>query len=188
MNAKRYERDDSMASDRKVVLFIAATLDGYIATTDDSLEWLFKAEGEGDNGTSEFYDTVDTVIMGRRTYDWLLDQEIEEFPYKDRDCYVYTRSDMPDNEDVKFINGQTSELIHSLKEKEGRNIWIMGGGELIHEYLQQGLVDEITVTVAPVILGDGIPLFRRGDYHHELEFKGSREFNQFVELNYTVKK
>lgn len=177
-----------MAPERKVVLFIAVTLDGYIATTDDSLDWLFKVEGEGDNGISEFYDTVDTVIMGRRTYDWLLDQEIEEFPYKDSQCFVYTRSDMPDNEDVKFADGKVSELIHELKEKEGGNIWIMGGGELIHEYLNQGLVDEITVTVAPVILGDGIPLFKKGDYHAELEFKGSREFNQFVELSYTVKK
>lgn len=177
-----------MVSDRKVVLFIAATLDGYIATEDDSLEWLFKVEGEGDNGISEFYNTIDTVIMGKRTYDWLLDQEIEIFPYKDSDCYVYTRSDMPDNEDVSFVNGKVSQLVHELKEKDGEKIWIVGGGELIHEYLDQGLIDEITVTVAPVILGSGIPLFKKGNYQYELEFKGSREFNQFVELNYVVKK
>ena len=177
-----------MADNRKVVLFIAATLDGYIATEDDSLEWLFHVEGEGDNGISEFYDTVDTVIMGKRTYDWLLDQEIEEFPYKDSDSYVYTTSDMPDNEDVKFVNGKVSELVHELKEKKGKKIWIVGGGQVIHEDLEQGLIDEITVTVAPVILGKGIPLFEKGDYQYDLEFKGSREFNQFVELNYAVKK
>ena len=67
---------------RKVVLFIAATLDGYIATQDHELDWLFKVEGENDNGTKEFMDTVDTVIMGRTTYDWLMAQEIE-FPFKD---------------------------------------------------------------------------------------------------------
>ena len=69
-----------MTNQRKVVLFIATSLDGYIATENDSLEWLFKVEGEGDNGYSDFYDTVDTVIMGRRTYDWLLEQEIGKLP------------------------------------------------------------------------------------------------------------
>ena len=75
-----------MTNQRKIVLFIATSLDGYIATEDDSLEWLFKVEGDGDNGYSDFYDTVDTVIMGRRTYDWLLEQELESFPYEGKEC------------------------------------------------------------------------------------------------------
>lgn len=175
-----------MNGTRRVVLFIAATLDGYIATEDDSLEWLFKVEGEGDNGISEFYSTVDTVIMGKRTYDWLLAQELGAFPYGDSDCYVYTHSDIPDDENVKFMDGNVAELISGLQKESGGNIWIMGGGRLIHSFLKEGLIDEITVTVAPVILGKGIPLFKSGDYQFELKFKGSRAFNQFVELNYAV--
>lgn len=65
-----------MSNNRKLLLYIAASLDGYIATEDDSLEWLFKMEGEGDNGYSEFFSTVDTILMGRRTYDWLIEKEI----------------------------------------------------------------------------------------------------------------
>ena len=81
-----------MGKRRNLVLFIASSLDGYIATKDESLEWLFKVEGEGDNGYSDFYETVDTVLMGKRTYDWVMEQEIEEFPYKNKECYVFTRS------------------------------------------------------------------------------------------------
>lgn len=68
-------------AERKVVLFIASSLDGYIADDNESLEWLFSVEGEGDNGYADFYETVDTVVMGNRTYKWLLDQNLEEFPY-----------------------------------------------------------------------------------------------------------
>ena len=177
-----------MKNNRKVVLFIAASLDGYIATKEDSLEWLYNIEGEGDNGLSKFYGTADTIIMGKRTYDWLLDQELESFPYKGKDCYVYTRSDIPDNEDVRFARDNVAELIAELQEKPGDKIWVMGGSELIQEYLEEDLIDEITVTVAPVIIGEGIPLFREGKYHLDLELTGTATYNQFVELNYKVKR
>ncbi|WP_243156519.1 hypothetical protein [Clostridium sp. C8-1-8] len=71
-----------MSNKRNLVLYIATSLDGYIATEDDSLEWLFKIEGEGDNGYSEFYNTVDTILIGRRTYDWIIEEEKGNFPYK----------------------------------------------------------------------------------------------------------
>ena len=81
-----------MSKKRNLILFIASSLDGYIATKDESLEWLYNVEGEGDNGYSEFYDTVDTILMGKRTYDWVLNQDLKEFPYKNKECYVFTRS------------------------------------------------------------------------------------------------
>ncbi len=65
---------------RKVIVYIATSLDGYIATKDESLDWLFKVEGEGDNGYSEFYDTIDTIVLGRRTYDWIMNEEKGNFP------------------------------------------------------------------------------------------------------------
>ncbi|WP_117168612.1 dihydrofolate reductase family protein [Paraliobacillus sediminis] len=176
-----------MSAKRNVVLFIATSLDGYIATKDESLEWLFNVEGEGDNGYSEFYQTVDTVLMGNNTYDWMMRNVTGEFPYKNKDCYVFTRSAIEDNEYVKFVNADIVHFINELKSKEGEDIWLVGGGELLQYFLKKRLVDEIILTVAPTIIGKGIPLFKEGEYQLDLTLKGTRKFNQFVELHYDVK-
>ncbi|WP_404427014.1 dihydrofolate reductase family protein [Ureibacillus chungkukjangi] len=181
------EQEKIMDTNRKLVVFIASTLDGYIATKEDSLEWLFNVEGEGDNGYSEFYETVDTVVMGKRTYDWLIDQKLEEFPYKNKECYVFTRTSHEDTEDVKFVNEDIRQFVEKLQKKEGKSIWIVGGGELLFYFIKEKLVDEFIITLAPTILGEGIPLFKNGDYQLDLNFTGMRSFNQFVELRYEVK-
>lgn len=177
-----------MNQKRNIVVFIASSLDGYIATKDDSLEWLFKVEGEGDNGFSEFYNTVDTVIMGKRTYDWVMKHEFVEFPYKNKECYVFSRSSFENTEDVTFVSGEIKDFANNLKNKDGHNIWIVGGGELLNSFIQEDLVDEFIITVAPTIIGNGIPLFKEGKHHLELSLKGTKKFNQFVELHYEVKK
>lgn len=171
-----------------IVDIYTTSLDGYIATKDDSLEWLFKVEGEGDNGISEFYDTVDTILLGKRTYDWIMDQENGEFPYKNKNCYVFTNSSIEDTEYVKFVNEDVTKFADKLKREEGKSIWIVGGGELLYSFMKEKLVDEIIVTIAPTILGNGIPLFKEGDYQLDLSLKGMRTFNQFAELHYVVKK
>ncbi len=99
---------------RNVVLFTAMSLDGYIADENDSLDWLFKVEGEGDNGYSAFYDTVDTIIMGKRTYDWIIRHETGEFPYKGKDCYIITTSTEGKSEDVCFINPNLTNFTNQL--------------------------------------------------------------------------
>ncbi|GHI00320.1 dihydrofolate reductase family protein [Neobacillus kokaensis] len=175
-------------SQRKLVLFIAQSLDGYIATKDDSLDWLFKVEGEGDNGYSEFLATIDTVFMGKRTYDWLMEEVKGDFPYIDQHCYVFTRNPVENNEHVTFINEDIVTFTSKLKKEQGKNIWIVGGGDLLYTFLKEKLVDELYLTIAPTIIGDGIPLFKEGDYQLELSLKGTRTFNQFVELHYIVKK
>ena len=177
-----------MSEKRNLVLFIASSLDGYIATKDDSFEWLFNVEGEGDNGYSEFYETVDTILLGKRTYDWIMEQDSEEFPYKNKQCYVFTRSSIEDTEDVKFINEDVTKFVNKLKSEQGKNIWIAGGGELLHSFIKENLVDELIVTIAPTILGNGIPLFREGDYQLDLTLKRTKNYNQFVELHYVVEK
>jgi dihydrofolate reductase len=176
-----------MAISRKVVLFIAQSLDGFIAAEGDSLEWLMNVEGEGDNGYSEFYETVDSILLGRRTYDWVMEEEKGQFPYKGKDCYVFSRKKQAQTEYVKFIQMDAVQFTRQLKQGEGKNIWLVGGGDLLHTFLNEGLVDEIIVTVAPVILGEGIPLFKGGDYHLELTLLNTRRFNQFTELHYLVK-
>jgi dihydrofolate reductase len=177
-----------MNQNRNVVLFIASSLDGYIATKDESLEWLFAVEGEGDNGFSEFYDTVDTVLMGKKSYDWVMKQEIEEFPYKNKECYVFTRSSYQDTEDVKFVNDDINYFVNKLKNKGGTNIWVVGGGELLNSFIQEDLVDEFIITIAPTILGNGIPLFKEGNHQLDLSLKETKKFNQFIELHYEVKR
>ncbi|MFA9559475.1 dihydrofolate reductase family protein [Evansella sp. AB-rgal1] len=171
---------------RKLVLFIATSLDGYIATKDESLDWLFKVEGEGDNGYSEFYETVDTVLIGKKTYDWIMKHETGEFPYKNRECYVFTRSPIEDTENVSFINEDITSFTNQLKNQVGKNIWIVGGGELLQCFIKEKLVDEIILTIAPTVIGNGIPLFKEGDFQLDLTLKGTRTFHQFVELHYAV--
>lgn len=178
-----------MNQNRNVVLYIASTLDGYIATKEESLEWLFKVEGEGDNGTSEFFDTIDTVLMGKTTYDWIIKQEGDNsWLNSDKNFYVFTRSSIADTEQVKFINPNIPDFVNKLKKQEGKNIWMVGGGELLYSFLKENIVDEIIITIAPTLIGKGIPLFKSGDYHLELLLKGTRKFNQFVELHYEVKR
>ncbi|MDU1846222.1 MAG: dihydrofolate reductase family protein [Niallia nealsonii] len=173
-----------MRKQRKLVLLIATSLDGYIATKDDSLDWLFKVEGEGDNGISEFYETVDTILMGRKTYDWIITHMTEEFPYKNKECYVFSRQENEDTEDVKFIKEHIIDFTNKLKNEEGKNIWIVGGGDLLHSFIKEKLVDEFIITIAPTIIGEGVPLFKEDEYQLELYLKGTRCFNQFVELHY----
>ncbi|WP_078547713.1 dihydrofolate reductase family protein [Litchfieldia alkalitelluris] len=177
-----------MNYNRKIVLFIAQSLDGFIATKEDSLDWLFKVEGEGDNGYSEFFETIDTILMGKRTYDWILKHEKGQFPYQNKECYVFSRSPLNDTNDVKFINEDIVNFTDNLKKEEGKNIWLVGGGDLLHTFLKENLVDELILTVAPTIIGEGIPLFKVDDYRLNLSLKSTRTFNQFVELHYIVKK
>lgn len=172
---------------RKLVLFIASSLDGYIATKDDSVEWLYQVEGEGDNGYSEFYDTIDTVLMGKRSYDWVMNQDLKAFPYKNKACYVFTRSFAEHTDDVTFVNDDVAHFVDQLKQQTGKNIWMVGGGELLHYFIKEKLVDELIITVAPIILGKGIPLFKESEAPLKLLLKNTRTFNQFVELHYEIK-
>lgn len=174
-----------MTKDPKVILFTASSLDGYIATKDDSLEWLFNVEGEGDNGYSDFYKDIDTVVMGKNTYDWLMSYDPANFP--DKECYVFTHSPSEDR-NVIFTSETPSDFINRMKEKEGRKIWLVSGGKLVNSFLKENLIDELIITIAPVILGKGIPLFNEDDYYFDLTLKRTRQFNQFVELQYVVKK
>ncbi len=175
-------------NERKLVLYIAQSLDGYIATKDDSLDWLFQVEGEGDNGYSEFYETVDTILIGNRTYEWIMDYEKGDFPYKGKDCYVFSRTPKENTEYVQFIQEDILLFVNKLKKEAGKNIWMVGGGNLLQAFLEYNLVDELIVTIAPTVIGDGIPLFKAGNYKLNLQLKGTRSFGQFVELQYEVKK
>ena len=173
---------------RKLVLYIASSLDGYIATEEHNLDWLFAVEGEDDNGYSAFYDTVDTVLIGRITYDWIMEHEGGDFPYKGKECYVFSKTQREDNEYVKFICDDVVQFTNDLKNKNGKRIWLVGGGNLLNTFINETLVDELIVTITPVLLGKGIPLFRNNSFQTYLSLKSINRFNQFVELHYEVVK
>ena len=172
---------------RSVILYIATSLDGYIATEDESLDWLLHVEGEGDNGYSEFCSTVDTILMGRKTYDWIMREEKGHFPYENKKCYVFSKSLHEVNEHVEFVSCDIVDFVKRLKSEDGSGIWIVGGGDLIAPLVQENAVDEYIITVAPVIIGSGIPLFRKQTLNVELELKGMRRSGQFAELHYLRK-
>lgn len=171
---------------RKLVLYIASSLDGYIATNEHNLDWLFSIDGEGDNGYSKFYDTIDTILIGRITYDWIIEHENERFPYQGKECYVFSKTKKEDNEHVTFIDKNIVQFLQDLKNKNGKNIWLVGGGELLSTFIKEKLVDEIIINIAPTLLGKGIPLFKNNDFQTSLTLKNINRFNQFVELSYEV--
>lgn len=168
-----------------VKLFIAQTLDGYIADKHDNLDWLMAVQGEGDNGISRFLKPIDIIIMGSRTYQWLLDQKLESWPYEDKMTYVFSKRQWEDQANIKFVH--PDNLTEFIAKLQGE-IWLVGGGQLIKAFLEADLIDEYRVTMAPVLLGEGIPLFPQGNYSANLEFQGTTTYGQFVELAYKSKK
>lgn len=169
---------------RKVVLYIASSLDGYIATEEDSLDWLFQVEGQEEaNEVIENFDrTIDTLIMGRRTFDWVMKEMKGKNPYENKMTYVYTHQPQEFSEKIQYTQIQPVELIDVLRKEPGKDIWLMGGGGVILDFLEAGLVDEIILTIAPVLLGKGVPLFKEGDYASQWKLKSTRQFGQFAEL------
>lgn len=176
-----------MPQNRNVTLFIAMSLDGYIATTDHTLDWLEQVDGEGDNGYERFYSTVDTVLLGRKTYDWIRQLALPAFPYEGTSAFVFSKNCHPPNDDVHWINEDPASFVRNLKNTEGGTIWLVGGGELIKSLHEAELIDFCIITIAPVLLGNGIPLFLTNSRHQELELLTSEQFGQFVQLHYKLK-
>jgi dihydrofolate reductase len=174
----------------KVVLYIAMSLDSYIARPDGSVDWLFDVEGDGgDNGYAKFYETIGTVVMGRLTYDEVLKLS-DEFPYAGKPCYVMTRSaTRSDDSDVKFTNETVDTLIPKLKEASSGDVWIVGGGQIIRECLEKEMIDEVHIAVIPKVLGEGISLFPTGTLPSTFRLFDVEILGQIVMLKYeTVKK
>ncbi len=145
---------------RKVILYIALSADGYIAGPGDDLSFLKLAEAEGeDYGYAAFRSHVDTVILGRRTFDWVV-REVGEFPEKERQVYVLTRTPRASDGNVHFYAGDIAALVESLRSSPGLDIHLDGGGQVISEFLARGLVDELILFVIPILLGGGTRLFQ----------------------------
>jgi dihydrofolate reductase len=172
--------------ERKVILYIATSLDGYIAKTDDDLGFLSIVEQEGeDYGYGEFLQTVDAVIVGRRTYDKVLSMGYA-FPHADKDAYIITRTERPNLGSVKFYAGNLKELVLRLKSEPGKNIFVDGGAQIVNELLKEALFDELIISVIPVLLGNGIRLFKDGLPEQYLHLLSAKQFDKgLTQLHYT---
>lgn len=145
---------------RKIKLYIAASIDGYIARIDGDLDWLmeYPINPETNYGYNDFYESVDTVIMGGQTYRDILNMDFV-WPYKDKTTYVIIRNPMGIKENICYITENVIEKISNLRNEKGKDIWLVGGGKLITMLLNQNMIDEMIITTIPVILGQGIRLF-----------------------------
>jgi dihydrofolate reductase len=140
---------------RRVKLFIACSLDGCIARPDGGIDWLFS---DGDYGYREFYASIDTVVMGRKTYE--LSLSFGEYPYPGASTYVFSRRRAGERDaHVQFTGDEVGAFMRRLQAEPGRDIWLVGGGELVREFLNAELIDDFIVSVHPAVLGAGLPLF-----------------------------
>lgn len=172
---------------RKLSLFIATSLDGYIAKPNDDLNFLKLVEKEGeDYGYAEFTANVDTIIIGRKTYDYVL-KEIGSSHYDNglRDVYVITRTERPSVGRTTFYTGNLTDLVQRLKSENGKNIYCDGGAEIINELLQHDLIDEFIISVVPILLGTGIRLFKDNRPEQQLESVCVKSFDTgLIQLHY----
>lgn len=176
---------------RQLSLFIACSLDGYIAKPNDDLSFLKMVEKEGeDYGYAAFIEQIDTIILGRKTYDYVV-REIgaEHYDNGQRAIYVITSQKRAAVGRTTFYSGNLMELIQELRSKAGKNLYCDGGAELIHALLQADLIDEIIVSIIPILLGEGVRLFKDGRQEQVLELLTTKTFETgLVQLHYKVKK
>ncbi len=173
---------------RKLILYIAMSLDGYIAKPNDDLSFLSIVEQDDqDYGYSDFIKTVDAVIVGRKTYDKVIAMGFD-FPHADKDTYIITRSPRPDLGSIKFYTGNIKSLVTRLKSETGMNIFCDGGAEIVHELLKDNLIDEFIISVIPILVGNGTKLFKDGRPEQKLELVSSKSFDTgLTQLHYRRK-
>ena len=163
---------------RKLKSYMAISLNGKIAAKDGSVDWLEAIPNPDklDYGYADFYNSIDTTIQGYSTYKQIMDWGIE-FPYVSKTNYVLTRKqNLKNTEHVTFLNENPFQFIEGLKKKEGKDIWVIGGGQINTMLLNEKLIDEIQVFVMPIIISDGIDLFEMLPKQSHLELIESKNF------------
>lgn len=175
---------------RTVTLYIAMSLDGYIADRNGAVNWL---HGHGDDKEnidtySQFINNMDTVIMGWNTYHQITAElSPKQWVYQDLTSYVITHRELPSTDKIKFVKDNPCEIVRSLKQQQGKGIWICGGSSMIQPLIQDGLIDEYYISVIPTILGSGIRLFGEITNEIKLRLVRTQAYNGIVELIYTCR-
>jgi dihydrofolate reductase len=178
---------------RKIIVSLATSADGYIARPNGDVEWLNRRPSNVDYGMKAFYRTIDTILMGRKTYDWALAYQKKhriKGSMFDKNLANYVFSRKPPKkaaEGVEFVTTPVKAFARRLRAKAGKNIWMMGGGELIASFLDAGEIDEFDIHVIPTLIGKGIPLIAPKRRDIELELRAVRKYSDgSVRLRYEV--
>lgn len=170
----------------KVVLYIAQSLDGYIADKEGGVGWLDQYnDPKEDYGYHAFYESVDTLIMGANTYRQIL--TFGKWPYTNRKSYVisHQKLDQPKKANIEFYSGDLAKLVEQIKTESKKDIWLVGGAKLLSSFMQAKLVDEWIIFVMPTLLGEGIPLFQYLSQVIQLNLLDTKKYDTgVVELRY----
>ncbi len=184
-----------MVRERKIVVYIATSADGFIGRSDGSVDWLERPRPKGNYGMGAFYESIDTILWGRKTCDMALEFQkkgVAGTAFDTRvENYVFTRGPLPSPvpAGVEFVNEPIKAFATRLRGKEGKNIWMMGGGGIIGSFLDAGEIDEFVISVVPTFIGEGIPLMAAGRRTVPLELMSCTKFpDGVVKLHYAVGK
>jgi dihydrofolate reductase len=181
-----------MNDQRRIIVYIATSADGFIARSDGSVDWLSRPRTAGDHGMSEFYKTIDAIIWGRATFDQAVQRfggKVEKLadPRAKIKNYVISHRPGPSLPGLEFVNEPLDEFAARLRAQPGKNVWIMGGGGIIGSLLDVGGVDEFIIHVIPTFIGEGIPLIAPGSRTVELELVDTKAWKDGVtKLHYKV--
>jgi dihydrofolate reductase len=175
-----------------MIVYIATSADGYIARPDGDIEWLNRRPRTVDYGLRAFYPTIDTILLGRKTYDWGIQYQKKtgvKSPF-DKNVANYVFSRKPPKvatPGVEFVAEPMEAFVQRLRAKPGKDIWVMGGGELIASLLDAGQIDEFDIHVIPTFIGEGIPLMARRHRDVPLRLKSTKKYpDGVVRLRYEV--
>lgn len=160
-----------------IILYIATSLDGFIASKDLSVKWLDKYNKKGtDYGYKEFFRGINTVIVGNTTQ--------KQFPqnYEGKPTFVFSRKEKGVKKNITYVKGSAKDFMKKYKPKG--NIWLLGGAEIINHFLKDNLVGEMRLTVMPELLGDGVRLFKKGNKEKMFKLIGKKSYGDVVELHY----
>jgi dihydrofolate reductase len=182
-----------MARQRKIIALIAVSADGFIARRDGSFDWLDRPSPRGNYGLNAFYETIDTILWGRKTYDVALAMQKKGVEGAGFDTniknYVFTRSRPPSPAPagLEFVQKPIKQFAALLRKRKGKDIWMMGGGSLIASFLDAREIDEFVISVIPTFIGEGIPLIAARHRTVPLKLMSCKKFNDgVVKLHYCV--
>jgi dihydrofolate reductase len=181
----------------KTQYYTATSIDGFIADRDNSLDWLFEVESKPDRFTA-FFAGIGAFAMGATTYEWVLEHEkVLDQPqkwhawYGDTPSWVFTHRELTPvpGASITFVSGDVRPVHQAMVEAaNGRNVWLVGGGELVGTFADHGLLDEVVLGIAPVMLGAGAPLLPRRLLSSQLSLREVERSGQFVQLTYQVRR
>ncbi|MCI8442734.1 MAG: dihydrofolate reductase [Provencibacterium sp.] len=173
---------------RKATLYIATSLDGYIADSSGKVDWLHGQDGDEKNidTYSAFIKDMDTVVMGWKTYHQVATElSPDEWIYSALTSYIITHRRLPSTENIKFVQEDPCRIVQKLKQEPGRGIWICGGANIVQPLVKAELIDEYYISIIPTLLGSGIRLWGEADKEMKLKLMRAQSYNGITELIYT---